>query len=82
MKGPFYDQMQFVDIHRLLVKIPCPGRYGAQGTFFGTMPGRHDNLGVRFQLEHLVQHRKTFGHTVRIGRQTQVERNDIGFFGT
>ena len=82
VKGAPDDQPQFVDIHRLVVKVPCATRNGTQGTGFFTMARGNNNLGIRFQAQYLVHCRKPFGGTVGIRWQAEIEGHDIRLFGS
>jgi hypothetical protein len=76
-----HDQPQFVDLHRLLVKIISPARNRRTGAFACAMPRSDDHLGVGLHRHDRIEQRQAFGHAVGIGRQSQVERDNGRFFG-
>ena len=80
MKGPADDQPQFVNIHRLLIKVPGTTGNGPQGTGFFAMTGSDDDLGVRLQTQDRVHGGETFGGAIRVRWQTEVQCHHIRFF--
>ena len=82
MERPPHDQPQFLDIDRLLVEIPGALRDRVQRAGAFAMPRHDDDLGIGLDLQDRLQSPESLARPVGIGRQAQVERDHIGFFGT
>ena len=80
VKGTTDNQTQFIDIHRFLVKIPGATGNRPQRTGFFAMAGSHDDLGIGLQAQYRIHGREALGGAVRVRRQSEIERHDVGFF--
>ena len=81
MKRPPDNEMEFIYIHRLLIKIPRTRRNRTQRTFARTVPRCDDDLGIGLQLEHFIERGKSLTDAIWIRRQPEVEGHYIRLFG-
>ncbi len=74
------DQRKVVDLDRLAVEIISALRDRIARALPLAMARGDDDLGIGLQPQDFRQRREAFAHPVGIGRQAQIERDDIGLF--
>ena len=71
-----HDELQRVDVDRLLVEVVGAEAHGFHGVALVAMARDHDDLRERRERENLAQRRETFGHALVVRRQTEILQHD------
>ena len=78
-EGAIDDQLQDVDVNRLLVEVVGAVANRVQGVVAIRVTGHDDDLCLRCDREDLLQRLESLGNTLCVGRQAQVEQHDTRF---
>ena len=70
---PADDQLEHIDIDRLLIEVIGAECDRPQRVFAGFVAGRDDDFCSRRNRENLGQRRQPLGGSVRIGRQAEID---------
>ena len=79
LEGAGDDQAELVDVDRLLVEIIGAEADRPQRAFVRAVAGGDDDLGVGLEAQDFLERGEPLGGAVGIGRQAEVERDDVGF---
>ena len=76
VKSPAQDDIELVNLDRLVEVVVGAEADRAERVLSLSLPGDDDHLRAALLLQDLVQNEKAFFDTVRIGRKTQIERDE------
>ena len=81
LEGAADDQAELVDVDRLLVEIISARRDRPERALAGAMARGDDHLGLGLQGQDRLEDRESLGRPVGVGRQAEVEGNDLRLLG-
>ncbi len=76
LERALHQELEHVGVDRLLVEIVGPKADGLDRVLLVELPGHHDHLGGRGDLQGLEQRRHALGHTLGVRRQSEVLQDD------